>query len=192
MTEHSPGPHIPYPHGLAKAFNEGRAWRYATFVLSLISLALTGALVYEATHVPVTLVPYGMSLAKGAVKVSPGGAANGAYLAYVAQADLSLVLNWTPSTVKSQIERFLNRLTPAAYAQEQTALLADAKLNKRNDITESFYPNHIQYAGNTVQVTGLLVRYAGSVKISSNPITYSLTYVFMQGTPYVSVIQKAR
>lgn len=192
MADTPPGPHIPYPHGLAKAFNEGRAWRYTAVALSAVALLLAGGLVYVATHSPVTLVPYGMSLAHGPVKVNPGGHTNGAYLAYVAQADLGLILNWTPNTVQSQVERFLNRLTPDAYAKEQTALLAAAKLDKRNDITETFFPKHLQYYGNTVQVTGLLVRYAGSIQVSSQPVTYSLKYTFMQGTPYVSVIEKAQ
>jgi hypothetical protein len=190
MAENSTPLH--YPHGLAKAFNEGRAWRYVSFVVSGIALILVMALVYVATHEPVTLVPYGMSLAKGPVKVHPGGDENGPYLAYVAQADLGLALNWTPNTVKAQLERFLNRLTPAAYAKEQASLLAAAKLDRQNDITEAFYPHRVQYAGNTVQVEGLLVRYAGSVQMTSKPVTYSLTYTFLQGKPYVSVLEKAK
>lgn len=190
MAENTPPLH--YPHGLAKAFNEGRAWRYASFIISGIALILAISLVYMATHAPVTLIPYGMSLAKGPVKIHPSGNNNGPYLAYVAQADLGLALNWTPSTVKAQLERFLNRLTPGAYSREQATLLAAAKLDKQNDITEAFYPNHIQYTGNTVQVEGLLVRYTGSIQIVSKPITYSLTYTFMQGKPYVSVLEKAQ
>ncbi|OCX68693.1 hypothetical protein A6M27_17005 [Acidithiobacillus thiooxidans] len=182
--------HIPYPHGLAKAFNEGRGWRYATFLISAIALGLLGTLIYVSTHQTTILEPYNISSAAGPVKVSPGSSTNGAYLSYVAQADLGLVLDWTPDTVKDQLDRFMNRLTPGLYAQEQSGLIAAAKLNKKNDITEAFYPHTVQYSGNTVQVTGLLVRYAGSILLSSTPQTYALTYSFTQGTPYVAQLTK--
>lgn len=188
MLENNSG--IPYPHGLAKAFNEGRGWRYAAFLISAVAIALLVALIYVATHQAVTLVPYRFSSAKGPVKVSPSSATNGAYLSYVALADLGLVLDWTPDTVKDQLDRFSNRLTPALYAQEQAGLIAAARLDKKNDITEAFYPHTVQYSGNTVQVSGQLVRYAGSILLSASPKNYALTYVFTQGTPYVAELTK--
>ncbi|MHB1666131.1 TraE/TraK family type IV conjugative transfer system protein [Thiomonas sp.] len=181
-----------YPEALVKAFREGRAWRFAAFAFAGFALIFAGGLVYVSTHSPTTLVPYGFAMAKGPVTVKAGSAANGAYLSYVAQADLGLILDWTPDTVKAQYDRFMNRLSPSLYAAEQAKLVAAAKLNKQNDVTEAFYANHIQYSGDTVQVSGLLKQWAGQTVILSRPVTYTLTYAFTDGTPYVTNLSTPR
>ncbi len=175
-----------HPEGLVRAWKEGRAWRFAAFIFAGFSLILLLAVLYEAQHSPTTLIPYGLAMATGPVKVTPGGHNNGKYLAYVGQADLSLLLDWTPDTVKDQYDRFMNRMAPSLYAAEQAKLLGAAIVNKKNDITEAFYAKNVSFSGHKVKITGLLNQWSGSALISSHPAVYSLTYAFTDGTPYVT------
>jgi hypothetical protein len=179
-----------YPEAIVKAFREGRAWKFSTMGFAGLSTILVLSLAYLAAHETVVLVPYAVATAKGHVKVSPAsnGAVNGAYLSYVAEADIGLILNWTPQDIKEQYQRFLNRLTPELFTQEQSRLLAAANLNKKRDMSEAFYVQQISYVGDTVHLSGVLDQWQGNTLLSANAVTYDLTYHISEGMPYVANI----
>lgn len=184
-----------YMSAIANAFNEAKAWKYATLALSVVCSIQSIGLIYQSVRAPTYLIPHQIASAKGPMKVQPGAEINADYLQYVAVADLELVLTWQPRSVEDQFARFQNRLTPALYAAQHQKLMDDAKKFKSEDTTQAFYRNgNIQVTqNNKVKIPGILVRWNGDKLILREDFNYILTYQETGGMLYLDnlVIEKS-
>lgn len=183
-----------YMSAIANAFNEAKAWKYATLALSVVCSIQSIGLIYQSVRAPTYLIPHQIASAKGPMKVQPGADINVDYLQYIAMADLELVLTWQPRSVEDQFARFLNRLTPSLYASQHQKLVDDSKKFRNEDTTQAFYRNgNIQISqNNKVRIPGILVRWNGDKMLFREDFNYILTYQETGGMLYLDnlVIEK--
>lgn len=179
-----------YADAVANAFKTAQAWKFSAFTLGAVSLVLAYFLVQAAATAPVILVPYGLATAGQKMTVSAGdpGKTSPAYFMEVGLADLSMILNVTPDTVKSQYERFLTRLTPGLYGKEQATLMGQAQNMRAQGLTQAFYPEKISVDSgkSTVSIEGFVVRYLGGQETSRSRLVYVLTYQDTHGYLLIS------
>jgi len=71
---------------------------------------------------------------------------------------------------------FASRLTPDMYGKKAPALLDEAKQNKADGISQSFYRTRESISGHTVTLYGVLVRSAGGKEVFRGPATYLFAY----------------
>lgn len=163
-----------YHHQLANLHDTSRGWRTATYVVSAIAFGLLALTIRMDGAERVVLVPSQFSRhATGRVVVERSGA----YLALLARADTASLLDWTPRTVGSQFNAFLDRCAPALYARLNTEMLADSKSYRSYDLSEVFYIRKIVFVPpNAVAVTGWLDRYSGLKQVMHALLTYKLLY----------------
>lgn len=177
-----------YPDMLANAFSSVKAWRTATFLLGGICAFLAASLAYTSLQAPAYLVPYEFATTTGKVKVAPGAAnVNPDYLASIALGDLALITTFHPENVRVQFQRFLNRTTPALFAEQEMRLTAEAKEYADQKVSQTFYSNTTQVSrkGDRVEISGWLVRSAGNKEVLRSQVTYQLTYKESRGMLYV-------
>lgn len=180
-----------YADSLGRAFSESRAWRYATFTLSVVCVILAFGLVYSGLHAPSWLVPQGFAMSNQKVLLKPGTVVapeNSDYMSFVALGDLGLILNWTPETIADQYGRFLNRVTPSLYASQNIQMLQEAKEFSKSNTIQSFYPAEkvrLDPITKTIKVSGFLVRWAGEKQILRQNVVYEIKYVEERGMLYV-------
>ncbi|MBC8737243.1 hypothetical protein F6X40_10530 [Paraburkholderia sp. UCT31] len=175
---------------VANAFGEAKAWKFACLALGAVCAGLTFGLVYQARNSPVVLVPFNFATMDGKQTVSPNGNfadASPDYLAQIALGDLALVLNWTPDDVLVQYQRFLNRMTPDLYAEQNVSMLAEANDYRTTGTTQSFYPTGARATSkNEVIVDGTLVRWTGEKESLRMKATYTISYTPFKGFLHVS------
>ena len=191
MTDETP-PH--YLGVTANAYRAVQAWKYASFLLGTVAVALGYLLVDTARNAPVVLVPYEFATTQGKQKVEVNGSlreTSTEYLANVALSDLTLILNFVPDTVISQHQRFLNRLTDSLYGSQREALLAQAADFKSKNVTQSFFPTTIKVAPDNTKVSieGTQVRWLGGKDIRT-PVTYEISYQSVKGFFLVSDLRQ--
>lgn len=178
---------------LADAFAEARAWRMATFTVTGLCIMLAITLVWQAQSSPVVLVPAGFAETAGKVTVHPQEfeGTSPQYLAQTALGDLALVLNWQPSNVLLQYQRFLNRTTSALYASQNVQLLADAQKYRSRGASQAFYPEDVQVdlQNGKVLVDGYLVRWEGNKEVLRTRSRFTVTYVNEKGFLHVADLQ---
>lgn len=179
-----------YLDSVANAFAEAKGWRATTFILAgLLGVSIVGH-IYQSVSTPSYIVPHHIASAKGPVKVKPGSSVNLDYLQYVAIADLELALNWTKANVDKQFARFLNRCTPSLYASQHMKLNVDAEKNKKEDVSQSFYPNKVTYMGdNTLAVAGTLVRWVGGQEMLREDFVYFVYYKESGGLVFIDNLE---
>jgi type IV conjugative transfer system protein TraE len=176
-----------YFDSIANAFNEAKAWRTAAFSLGAAVVFLTGALIFTAQNAPTVLVPHDFATNNGPVKVATNGSIRGTsneYLVNLALSDIALITNFTPDTVQTQYERFLNRTTQALYGSQGDALRAEAANLKKNATTQAFFPSDktsVSPDGTRVVATGTLIRWEGDREIIRQSATYVITYSVFKG-----------
>jgi len=179
---------------VANAFQEVRAWKYACLILGIVCFGLCYFLVSAAKNAPMVLIPYDFAVADGPQKIKPGGndgMGSPDYLSQIALGDLATVLNWTPLSVEVQHQRFLNRMTPNLYAEQNVTLLAQAADFRNNSTTESFYPSGSKADAKGMQtvVDGTLVRWTGEKETLRLKVSYTITYAQYKGYLHVSGLQ---
>ena len=162
-----------------------RAWRAASLILGAALIVSTIALAYQSISAPSYLVPYNFATTDKKVKVKPGEFVDKDYLTYVAIADLKLILDWTPSTVRTQYARFLKRTSPELFKSQEITLMNEAKAYSSGSISQVFHPNKTSVAENTVTITGRLYRWEGEIQTIKSDTSYVLTYRENGGIPYV-------
>lgn len=187
-------PTVKYTDAVANAFSEAKAWRAACLVVGLVAGVLAIALAIQSNSAPITLVPANFAASKGKVTIDPRegfGTVSPDYLAQLALGDLGLILNWTPQTVKIQYSRFLNRMTPDLYAEQNVKLLTQASTFESNSTTQSFYPEKTQVSvdGNTVVAKGTLVRWTGEKESIRVNAVYTITYAKSEGYAHVASLK---
>jgi hypothetical protein len=189
---------VKYSDAVANAFSEAKAWRAASLLLGLVVGILAIALVMQSRATPLTLVPMDFATSKGNVTIQPTkdfGASSADYIAQLALGDLALVLNWTPENVQVQHMRFMNRMTPDLYAEQNVTLSAQAAEFRSNSTTQSFYPNTTKVgngdgAGSSkVIVEGTLVRWTGEKESIRIRVSYVLSYAKYRGYAHVSSLK---
>lgn len=182
----------PYTDLIANAFQTVRAWQAATFVVGAVAVALAAGLVYMSQNAPTVLVPFDFAANNGRVKVSTNGEIRGTsneYLVNTALSDISLITNFTPDTVLTQYERFLNRTTDALYGSQNATLRGEALDLRADATTQAFFPNEktrVLSSGNQVEVSGTLVRWIADREIVRQPMTYIVTYSAFKGYFHVA------
>jgi type IV conjugative transfer system protein TraE len=187
----------PYTDLIANAFQTVRAWQAATLVVGAVAVSLAFGLVYVARNTPTILVPYDFATNNQRMKVSTNGEIRGTsseYMVNTAVGDIALITNFTPDTVVTQYERFLNRMTDSLYASQQTTLRVEAKKLRADATTQAFFPNEktrILPGGDRVEVSGTLIRWIGDREILRQSMTYIVTYTVFRGFFHVADIRTA-
>jgi hypothetical protein len=153
-----------------------QAWRTTTFVLCGVLMFGAVQFVRLANSQNVLLVPQGLALGSKAVMVNLGEPFSPDYVAKVAEMDAHFLLDWSPENVEEQYGVFASRLSPDAYAKKAPALLDEAKQNKADGISQSFYRTRESISGATVTLYGVLVRNAGGKEVFRGPATYLFDY----------------
>ena len=179
---------------LSNAFGEIRAWKLTSLILACLCAFLTISVIYEANSRTTVLVPANVAMLQGPVKVSPSGAfgnTSPAYLSQIALGDLALILDWQPSNVELQYQRFLNRCTPSLYARENVRLLAKAQKHQASGESQGFFPDITQVNLKTGQVLvdGYLVRWSGSKQLVRVRQRFIVTYRMQDGYLHVANVQ---
>lgn len=180
-----------YPDMLANAFSSIKAWRSATFLLAGVSGFLAVALAYTSLQAPAYLVPYEFATMNGKVKVAPGASSVAPdYLASVALGDLALITTFHAENVRIQFARFLNRATPALFAEYELKLTAEAKEYADQKVSQTFYPSTTEVArsGQRVDVKGWLVRSTGNKEVLRQQVSYTMSYKESRGMLYVDSV----
>jgi hypothetical protein len=186
-----------YTDSIANAFQTVRAWQTATFVVGAVALSLAAGLVYMSQNAPTVLVPHDFAANNARVKVTTNGEIRGTsneYLVNTALSDLALVTNFTPDTVVTQYERFLNRTTESLFANQNATLRAEAKKLRTDATTQAFFPNErtrVLADGTRVEVSGTLIRWIADREIVRQPMTYVVTYSVFRGFFHVSDVRTA-
>ena len=110
------------------------------------------------------------------------------YVANMALSDLSLVLNFTPDNVMTQHQRFLNRVTEDLYASSQVTMMAQAKENKSQAVTQSFFPSDVNISpdGAKAEVSGTQLRWLAGKEILRSTVKYAITYKVYKGYMHVA------
>lgn len=180
---------------VSNAFKAMQAWKFATFALGLVVVALSGALIHQQRNTPIILVPHEMASSGGRVTVMTNGEIRGTsqeYLANTALSDLTLILNFTPDNVVTQTSRFLNRVTDDLYGRQRDTLLAQASEFKSRSVTQTFFPSDIRVSdsGNRVVVEGSQVRWVGSRETIRTKISYVITYKVYKGYLHVADLRQ--
>lgn len=186
-----------YLDSIANAFNEAKAWRMATMALGAAVVFLTGALVFTAQNVPTVLVPHDFAANNARVKVTTNGEIRGTsqeYLANLALSDVSLVMNFTPETVVTQYERFLNRTSESLYGSQSLALREEAKGLKKDGVTQAFFPDErtkVSIDGNAVEVSGTIIRWMADREVLRQSARYRITYSVYRGYFHIKDLRSA-
>lgn len=188
---------VKYSDAVANAFSEAKAWRAASLLLGLVVGILAIALVMQSRATPLTLVPMDFATSKGNVTIQPTkdfSQSSPDYIAQLALGDLALVLNWTPENVQVQHQRFLNRMTPELYAEQNVTLTTQAAEFRANSTSQSFYPNTTKVGNgeggsSKVVVDGTLVRWTGEKESIRVKVTYNITYAKSRGYAHVASLK---
>jgi type IV conjugative transfer system protein TraE len=187
----------PYTDLIANAFQTVRAWQAATLVVGAVAVSLAVGLVYMARNTPTILVPFDFAANNQHVKVTTNGEIRGTsneYLVNTAVGDIALITNFTPDTVITQYERFLNRMSGPLYATQRDTLRVDAKQLRTDATTQAFFPNEktrVLSGGDKVEVSGTLIRWIGDREILRQQMTYVITYTVFRGFFHVADIRTA-
>jgi hypothetical protein len=183
-----------YTDSIANAFSEVRAWRTSALLLGALVIALVGLNIYQSANKPMVLVPYEFAANKTPVTVETTGEIAGTseeYITNLALADLALVMNFTPDTVRTAHLRFLNRLTPDLSATQKSELSSQAERYRAESRSQSFYPSDTKLvAKNKVEVTGTVVQWTGDKEVLRAKTTYVVTYVIKQGYFHVADLRQ--
>jgi hypothetical protein len=182
-----------YIDAVTSAFAAMVSWRTSFFVSSMLAAALAVGLIYQSNKVHIVLMPYDLATASGNLKIDLSASnfaeANPEYVVNLALGDIGLLLNWTPESVIVQHQRFLNRLTPDLYAEQNVQLLAQAQSFQVDGVTQSFYPTETKIAGgNKVRVVGTLIRWVGEKQTLRMRVAYVVTYSKFKGFMHVSAL----
>ena len=183
-----------YTDAVSNAFSEAKAWRAATVLLGLVVGTLSIALVMQSRAAPMILVPANFASVDGPIKIQPTneyGETSPDFLAQIALGDLALILNWTPDNVAVQHQRFLNRMTPELYAEQNVAMMTQASEFKSNSTTQSFYPTttRVGAKGSVVVVDGTLVRWTGEKESIRARVVYTISYAKFKGYAHVASLK---
>ena len=180
-----------YLEVVANAFQAVRAWKLATFTLAGLVVILTFALIHSARNASVILVPFELATSGKEMRIPLNGEIRGTsseYVANMALSDLSLILNFTPDSVLTQHQRFLNRVTEDLYATSQGEMIAQAKDFKAQNVTQSFFPSDVTVSpdGSTAKVTGTQLRSMAGKEVMRSTLTYIVTYKVFKGYMHVA------
>lgn len=191
MTEKNPR----YLDVVANAFSTAKAWRMSAMVLAGVVAFLAYALVYQARNTPVILIPHDLATAGKTMQVATNGEIRGTSFEYMANtglSDLTLILNFTPDSVLTQHQRFLNRVTEDLYGQQRENLLAQAEEFKRRSMTQSFYPDNVKVSNDStkVEISGTQIRWMGGKETLRTSVTYVLTYSVFKGYLHVADLRQ--
>lgn len=167
-----------------------RAW----FTVAAIMLALNIFLVFELVHVSgrvtTVLVPYDIATSHQVLRINPKETKNASYLTMLATADLEDLTNWTPATVKSQVARFLNRMTPSYRSDEEHHLLGQAKKNSGKDVSQAFFITRTKVQGDKVHIDGTMERWKKGQPQSSTQIHWVIGYAWNGAIPMIDSIDE--
>lgn len=167
----------PYAGAVQQSVRAVAAWRLACFVLAIAVVSISAVAMHASGVQRTVLVPYGLYSANGAVKVEGRPDRDGQYLALLARADIATMLNWQPKTISTQLDAFLTRLSPAAYARYNLDLRNTATKYAHLNIAEVFYLQKVEYTPpNSVVLSGELDRYTGETRSTHTPATYTFHY----------------
>ena len=172
----------PYAGAVQTSVRAVAAWRLACFVLAVAVVAIAAVAMHASGVQRTVLVPYGLYSANGSVKVEGRPDQDGQYLALLARADIATMLDWQPTTISTQLDVFLTRLSPAAYARYNLDLRNTATRYAQLNVSEAFYLQKVEYdAPDRIVLSGELDRYTGETRSTHTPATYTFHYTQANG-----------
>lgn len=164
------------------------AWFFCSIILGVVCVFLAYGLVKISLSKKRTLVPYSFEINKNIVDINDvdENFENNDYLYLIAEADIKLFTDWTPATVKTQINRFINRFSSSLRKQENIRLKNYALDKTDTTISQRFIINtNPKMKGDLVQVTGIFQQWDGSVLVVDEERSYTIGYKYNGGIPYV-------
>ena len=178
---------------LIVASREKRAWQLAALLFAGISIVFAYFLINKHTDIPIAIVPHTVESSSGRITVKSSGVQDYDYISNLAVADIKLLTDWQPATIDTQYNRFLNRLTPEYFANQNVELIKQAKKYKGTTATQVFYPHKSYLEGdNVVGVKGNLVRWEGEKEVFRNPIEFKIYYEYVGGKLYVANVETTK
>lgn len=156
-----------YSGAVHDSLRAASAWRLACYALVAALILVAATAMHASSAQRTVLVPYGMYFANDSVKVD-GSQRDADYLTLLARSDASALLVWQPKTVVRQIEVFLGRLTPGAYARYNLDLRTEAKKYEDLNASEVFYPSKITFQPpSSVVLEGSVMRWIGEKPVTA-------------------------
>lgn len=151
------------------------------FAMTLLSVALGGALAYVAGTQSRTLVPPSISQAFSISNT----AVDAPYLQLMGEFFLKLKLNVTPANVTRQYGLLLNYVPEDNWSQVQPALIADAQRIQKNNASSRFDAlpgkTHISLDAMQFKQTGTLVKTVGDRTLPEETVTYVVQMRYDRG-----------
>jgi type IV conjugative transfer system protein TraE len=143
--------HNMYLSQLGGAAFDKRAWMVVTFVLLVVNLGLTTALLVKKNTVQTTFLPPELH--------QPFTLNNGIYSnAYVEQIStwfISQTLNYTPASFEYQLDTFLKHVDPSLFSQLSQTLLQEFEDIKKQNRSSMFFPQTVRVRGLSAVITGI-------------------------------------
>lgn len=171
---------------LVNAANRVRAWQITALAMMAINAWMGVQMVRMANAAPTRLVPYEFAANNNYVQVDPEGMNAAEYLVFIAEADLKNYTDWQNRTISNQYARFMNRMGPQLYQAKNIELKKELEQLSRIPYSQKFYPTQRQVIDRrVVSISGTLERYAGERKVLEARVTYTLSYEFTGGLPYI-------
>lgn len=172
----------PYAGAVQQSIRAAAAWRFACFVLAVAVVSIAAVAMHASGVQRTVLVPYGLYAANGSVKIEGNPHQDGKYLALLARSDIATMLDWQPKTISTQLDAFLARLSPAAYARYNLNLRNTAAKYTQLNISETFYLQKVEYVPpDTVVLSGELDRFTGETRTTRTQATYTFHYAQANG-----------
>jgi conjugal transfer pilus assembly protein TraE len=112
-----------------------------------------------------------------------GGKISNSYLEEMTLFFAHLILDASPITASYQRDVLLRYATPESYGTLKTQLLEDEKRLIKDNLSISFRPASVvvDNAKLEAQITGDIIGYVGSQRISQTRETYKICYQYVQG-----------
>ena len=143
--------HAQYLSQLDGASFDKKAWMIATFILIVINLGLSSALLLKKNTVQTTFLPPELhqpfSLNDGIY--------SHAYIEQIATWFISQTLNYTPSSFEYQLDTFLKHVDPALFSKLRQTLLQEFEDIKKQQRSSVFFTQKVRVRGLMAIVSGV-------------------------------------
>lgn len=115
-------------------------------------------------------------------------ALSAAYLKNLTQTFVLLRLNYNPATLQGQLNSILTFVAPQSYTRFKAQMAQEIKIAKLDDVALKFTP--LSYTVNahnlSVEVSGTLNRYVGSVNLPPETIHWQVGYEYQGGRLWIN------
>jgi conjugal transfer pilus assembly protein TraE len=113
--------------------------------------------------------------------VIANSSANANYVKQMSYYLVDLMENFSPSTVKSNYNEFLNYVAPDVFGNMQSNIMVNAENYIATDTSSYFIPKDFKMTDNTIYITGVKRNIVGKQVVSENEVKITIGYLINQG-----------